>query len=67
ELFGEPFVSRWLFDCEILLRAEALGAAVYEEPLAEWRDRGHESKVTPPAYLRSLRDLLRIRRRYRSG
>ena len=36
-LFHEPFLSRWLFDCEIFLRARQLGLEVVEEPLDHWR------------------------------
>lgn len=71
-LFDEPFLGRWLFDVEILarflrLRAERGGPAaqdaIYEYPLPSWRDVPG-SKVGPLDYLRSARDLVRIRRRY---
>lgn len=65
KLFGEKFVSRWLFDCEIFLRAKATGLQVYEEPLMSWRDVKTDSKVTPKDYIRSLLDLFRIRKAYR--
>jgi dolichyl-phosphate beta-glucosyltransferase len=64
-LFQEPFMSRWLFDCEIFLRARQLGLRVMEEPLERWHARTLDSKVNITSYLYSLRDLLRIRRRYR--
>jgi dolichyl-phosphate beta-glucosyltransferase len=70
EVFGTPFLSRWLFDVEILARYEtfwgaaATAAAVYEFPLGEWREvRG--SKVRPRDFVTAAADLWRIRRAYR--
>ena len=70
KLFADPFVTRWLFDLELLVRlrhlrgASGLSAAV-EVPLGEWRDvRG--SKLALWSMLKSPLDLLRIRRHYRS-
>jgi len=34
--FAEPFVTRWLFDIEVLLRLE--GATVLEYPVMQWTD-----------------------------
>lgn len=62
-LFEEPFLSRWLFDPELFLRAQRAGLSVIEEPLQEWRDVPL-SKVGPGSYLRCVVDVLRIRRRY---
>lgn len=71
-LWGEPFLSRWLFDVELLARfvrsdagrgGAAPERAIYEYPLPAWRDVPG-SKVGPLDYLRSARDLIRIRRRY---
>ena len=61
--FSEPFVSRWVFDLEILLR---LGCdRVVEHPLSVWCDvRGSKLNI-PAASLRILKDLWVIRRRYR--
>lgn len=61
--FRDPFVTRWLFDLEILLR---LGdARVLEYPLREWHDvAGGQMKILPNAW-RTVRDLLRLRVRYR--
>ena len=69
-LFGKPFVSRWLFDVELLARLgrlEGEGAAgrTVEHPLAVWRHAG-ASKLTLGAMLRAPLDLWRIARRYRS-
>ena len=70
ELFAEPFVTRWLFDLELLARLRQnrphlqQGLAV-EVPVEEWRDvRG--SKLRLAEMLKSPIDLLRIQRRYGS-
>ena len=71
-LFQEPFLTRWLFDVEILARLRRLhrqGAAgapeevVHEHPLEEWNDVPG-SKVRPWDFFRALRDLRRIRKAY---
>ncbi|MCA9529201.1 MAG: glycosyltransferase [Myxococcales bacterium] len=67
----EPFVTRWLFDVELLLRygavlsAEglALSDRVYEQPLRAWRDVPG-SKVSLRDAALVTRDLRRIARRY---
>lgn len=69
KLFATPFLSRWLFDVEIIARAVALrgrneaAAVIYELPIREWHDV-HGSKVKSSDFLRALRDLRRIRRAY---
>jgi dolichyl-phosphate beta-glucosyltransferase len=70
-LFGEPFLSRWIFDVEILARwvrehragrAPPPLSAIREEPVSRWTDpRG--SKVRAMDFVRAARDLRRIRRR----
>ncbi len=68
-VLAEPFRSRWIFDVELLARAQALlryeGHAgieqvVYEQPLAVWEHRAG-SKVRGRDFLVALRELLRIR------
>jgi glycosyltransferase involved in cell wall biosynthesis len=61
--FSEPFVSRWVFDVEVLLR---LGTErIVECPLKSWRDvRGSKINI-PSASIRIIRDLWVIRKRYR--
>ncbi len=69
EVFSKPFISRWIFDVEIIARVihhigrAAAAAAIYELPLAVWRDV-HGSKVKTGDYLRGLRDLWTIHRAY---
>jgi glycosyltransferase involved in cell wall biosynthesis len=68
-LFADPFVSRWIFDVEIIARFIKMdGAAkakegIYEFPLPVWKDI-EGSKVKPQDFFKALRDLLLIRRRY---
>lgn len=61
--FHDPFVTRWLFDLEILLR---LGdAPVIEYPLRAWHDvAGSKVRILSNLW-RTVRDLLRLRVRYR--
>lgn len=70
EVLGAPFVSRWVFDVEMLSRADALlraggaggvGEVVYEQPLREWHHRAG-SKVRPADCVRAALGLLRMRR-----
>lgn len=68
KLFSDAFVTRWLFDVELLVRLRQLNgsgglAAAIETPLGEWRDVGG-SKLGIASMLKSPLDLLRIRRRY---
>src|SRR5216110_2205669 len=70
-IFGRPFLSRWIFDVEIIARfielwgRDAVARAIYEYPVAKWRDvKG--SKVKTNDFLRALRDLNKIRRAYRT-
>ena len=71
-LFAEPFLTRWVFDVEILARmleaqrtsgGSGPAETVREVPLAEWRDVAG-SKVTPLDFFRCLQELVRIYRRH---
>lgn len=62
---SKPFRSRWIFDVEMLVRAQdvliksgpaALGTVVHEEPLSVWVHRAG-SKVRGRDFLRALREL----------
>ena len=75
EAFAEPFVSRWIFDVEVLARLLARrrrdGAArpedcMYEYPLPKWEDVGG-SKLALRDYWRAALELSRIWRRYDRG
>jgi glycosyltransferase involved in cell wall biosynthesis len=70
ELFGERFLSRWIFDVEIIARLvqqrgrDLAARAIYELPITAWHDvKG--SKVRSTDFFRALKDLGRIRRAYR--
>ena len=72
-MLSAPFLTRWVFDCEIIARYAALvkGSSVafgtqtlvdsiYEFPLEEWVDVAG-SKVKPTDILRMALGLLRIK------
>ncbi len=66
ELFREPFVSRWLFDVELLRRMSRGRAitAVCEHPLSAWQDvDGAKLKLRHGILI--LWEMLRIIRHYR--
>ena len=69
-VLAEPFQSRWIFDVELLLRADALLRAsggppldtlVSEQPLTIWRHQ-QGSKVRPTDFLRAMLELWMVRR-----
>jgi dolichyl-phosphate beta-glucosyltransferase len=70
DVFAKPFLSRWIFDVEIIARyvrlrgRDAAARAIYELPLRVWRDV-QGSKLKSTDFLRSLRDLWKIRRAYK--
>jgi dolichyl-phosphate beta-glucosyltransferase len=71
-VFAEPFISRWLFDVELMARAIALlgrsgaSSTIFEVPLETWVDRPG-SKVSLRGYLRAPLELLRIYLSYRDA
>jgi dolichyl-phosphate beta-glucosyltransferase len=71
-LFQEPFVTRWLFDIELLARLiqrrrgtmlPPVEEIIYELPLQEWRDVAG-SKVRPSDFAKAFLGLARIHRQY---
>jgi dolichyl-phosphate beta-glucosyltransferase len=60
--FGESFLSRWIFDVEVVARLR--DARLIEYPLRRWVDRGESKVRTLRIALPTLIDLLRIRQRY---
>jgi glycosyltransferase involved in cell wall biosynthesis len=69
EIFRQPFLSRWIFDVEILARyvrrcgRDVAAKTIYELPIQVWRDvRGSKLKSTD--FARALRDLWKIHRTY---
>ena len=62
--FAAPFLSRWIFDVEVLARLSdgdigPLRDAIFEYPLDQWDEVG-QSKVRPKDFLRAAGDLGRI-------
>jgi glycosyltransferase involved in cell wall biosynthesis len=69
-IFAEKFLSRWIFDVEIIARLvrqrgrDAAARAIYELPIRSWHDvKG--SKVRSTDFIRALQDLWKIHRAYR--
>jgi len=65
-LFATRFLSRWIFDIELVARycRERAGqVGIYELPLDRWRDVG-ESKVRPIDFVRAAGEMLIIYRTY---
>lgn len=69
EIFTRPFLSRWIFDVEIIARfvkqrgRDAAANAIHELPIKAWHDvKG--SKVKSTDFIRALRDLWKIHRAY---
>jgi dolichyl-phosphate beta-glucosyltransferase len=60
--FSESFISRWLFDVEILFRLR--GVAILEYPLQKWTDiEGSKLKMSRELF-RVITDIIKIRRKY---
>ncbi len=58
-----PFLSRWLFDVELIARFRDVGGAMREVPLPVWEDPGGSS-LRARDFLGAPAELWRIRRRY---
>lgn len=71
QVLSDPFISRWVFDVEIIARfivlhhrdPQALHDAIYEFPLEKWEDVAG-SKVKPGDFLLAFADTFRIQRKY---
>jgi len=73
QIFAAPFLSRWVFDVEIIARylnfygrdTKRLASAIYEYPLEAWVDVAG-SKVHALDFFVAFRDIVRIRHKYLS-
>ncbi len=71
KVFGERFLSKWVFDVEVVARysklyghsVERMESCVYEYALKEWADVAG-SKVRPRDFFTAMLDLTRIKFRY---
>ncbi|MCX5641694.1 MAG: glycosyltransferase [Candidatus Omnitrophica bacterium] len=60
--FAEPFISKWIFDVEIILRMQQ--QKIVEYPLKEWEDKtGGHLRICSVA-VQTVIDLIRLRRKY---
>jgi len=64
----EPFLTRWLFDVELLVRLQSqltnhLSEQLYEYPLEQWCDQAG-SKLTLMDFIKAPRELWRIAQHY---
>ena len=69
DILEEPFISKWLFDVEIILRLKnkfgsEIAKDILEQPLMEWIEMG-ESKIKMLDSFRIPFDLVRLYRAYR--
>ena len=71
-ILAEPFLTRWIFDVEILARwlqlrtseRERVGRLIHEVPVASWYDVSG-SRLRPRDFARVPLDLWKVHRRYR--
>ncbi len=67
DALARPFLSKWIFDVELIARLAAhagsdVAARIREVPLETWEERGN-SHISPGAFLRAPIELWRVRRR----
>ena len=61
-VFGEPFISKWIFDIEIIMRLK--DNYIIEYPLMSWNDyKGSKLKIISNI-IRILLDIIKIQKKY---
>lgn len=69
ELFEKEFISKWLFDVEVLARLSIregfpkIETSLYEKPLNEWLEKG-DSRIKLKDFFKFPLDLFKIHRKY---
>ena len=61
--FAEPFISRWIFDVEIILRIKQ--QKIVEYPLKQWEDKTGGHLRACSVALKTITDLVKLRNKYR--
>ena len=64
-LFEEPFISRWIFDIEILRRSKISNIKIVEYPLLNWQDISGSKLNIIKTSLRIFLDIYKIKKKYR--
>lgn len=69
DALDRPFLSRWIFDVELIARLATqagtdVGSRIREVPLEQWEERG-SSRISFGAFLRAPIELWRVRRMHR--
>ncbi|QNM87048.1 glycosyltransferase [Polaribacter pectinis] len=68
-VFNDKFITKWLFDVELIIRIKKLFGndiieKIVEYPLLEWVEKG-ESKVKFTDFLNTPKEILKIKRKYK--
>lgn len=63
EIFKDPFISKWIFDVEILHRLK--NKKIIEYPVSNWVDIGGSKIDLGGQIFKVISDLLKIRKRYK--
>lgn len=68
-VFEDKFITKWLFDVELIIRIKKLFGndiieKIVEYPLLEWVEKG-ESKVKFTDFLNTPKEILKIKRKYK--
>ena len=61
--FEKPFISKWIFDIEILFRLKDHN--IIEAPVTEWKDVMGSKMIISKEIFRILRDIFKIHKEYK--